>query len=694
MTSLHASGPVQREVEKRIALRMGFIAVVIAVVAIMGFVLIFSWADAQKKHDLRNWQERIGIVAASRAAAVSAWVAQQKSVIGGLADNTSFQLYASLSVDQIASTGAGEPTPEAQYLENLILVTADRTGFRAPVLGTDVGANIEQRSAAGIALIAPRQRIIVSTQAMPPLPDEIRIPLIAATTYKGAVISNIFAASPDGEPSIAIAAKVLDVRNDREIATVIGVKPVAGELYPLLIQPGSTENTAEAVLLRRTKDTVNYVSPLKDGTRSLDKTLAMTTPDLAAAFAVAEPRSFGLRRDYRNAEVLVTSREIAGTDLVLMYKVDREEALAESDARLVRTLFFMLAVVVIVVVGVLLIWRHGTSQRAARSASMYREMAERFEQQANFIRRLTDSQPNGNFIVDGNGTMIFANERLALSLGDIATDDLAGKSLASIFGPHDAGLHQQHVDSVLETGAAERSIDRAVSGADRILQRHYIPLAETPFSAAAVLVVEEDLTEAITTQERTKRVLKEIVETLLYVVDRRDPYAADQSARVAAIARSVAVEMGLEPVLIETVEQAAHLMNLGKILVPVEILTKEGPLTDDEFALIHARLEEGIDLVSRIEFDGPVVETLRQARERWDGTGEPKGLAGNQILVTARIIAAANAFVAMTSKRAHRVDLSVDDALGGLLNDVGSSYDRRVVVALASFMENRDGRER
>src|SRR5207302_2662956 len=133
---------------------------------------------------------------------------------------------------------------------------------------------------------------------------------------------------------------------------------------------------------------------------------------------------------------------------------------------------------------------------------------------------------------------------------------------------------------------------------------------------------------------------------------RRDKYAADQSTRVATLSRAVAEEMELPPGLAETVETAGYLMNFGKLLVPPELLTKTGPLSEAEMVLIRSSIQTTADIIAGIEFDGPVVETLRQMQERFDGEG-PRGLKGDAILLTARIVAVANAFVAMASPRAY-----------------------------------------
>jgi HD-GYP domain-containing protein (c-di-GMP phosphodiesterase class II) len=102
-------------------------------------------------------------------------------------------------------------------------------------------------------------------------------------------------------------------------------------------------------------------------------------------------------------------------------------------------------------------------------------------------------------------------------------------------------------------------------------------------------------------------------------------------------------------------------------------------------------MQTSADLLDGIEFDGPVVETLRQAQARWDGTGTP-AVAGDAILVTARIVAVANAFVGMVSRRAYREALGIDRAVDALLAQVGKAFDRRVVAALIGYLDNHGGR--
>ena len=147
--------------------------------------------------------------------------------------------------------------------------------------------------------------------------------------------------------------------------------------------------------------------------------------------------------------------------------------------------------------------------------------------------------------------------------------------------------------------------------------------------------------------------------------------------------------MQLDDVLIETAQVAGRLMNVGKILLPAGLLTKKDNLNEEEKKNIVESIYESANFLKDITFEGPVADTLNQCLENWDGTG-PKGLKGEDILVTARIVAVANSFVAMISPRAYRKKMTQDEVLNNLLKEVEKKYQRAVVAALINYVENHD----
>ena len=233
-------------------------------------------------------------------------------------------------------------------------------------------------------------------------------------------------------------------------------------------------------------------------------------------------------------------------------------------------------------------------------------------------------------------------------------------------------------------------------GEEKVIRCAYIPIAQIPAAALppmtpGVLVVEQDISEVVHEREHRLSTQRQLVHTLVKLVDKRDPYAANHSMLVAQVAYEMAMDMGLDNVMIDTTRTAASLMNIGKIVVPAELLTKTGELTDGEKNTIRDSMNSAADLLKGVLFEGPVADTLRQWQEKWDGTG-PLALRGEEILISARIIAVANAFIGMISPRSWRNAMSIDAANKFLLDHADLYFDRKVLISLINYVENHSGR--
>ncbi|MFM2130651.1 MAG: hypothetical protein RL477_2197 [Pseudomonadota bacterium] len=655
---------------------------------------VFSFINEERARELRAWQTRLAIVADSRAGAVSRWFSERVvTELSDLAANESLQIYMTeLALAQGARAGVtGEPA-QAGYLRNLLVVTAERAGFSAPSAGPEVAANVRRVGIAGIGLYDMSGRPLAATPAMAPLDGALGT-FFGTLSRGSARLLDLYRAEPGGA-TIGYAAPVYRLQGsgqpNEQVGWVIGIKPVARELFPLLAQPGEINKTAENLVVRHRAPLIEYLTPLADGSAPLARSFADNTPGLVTAAAVARPGAFVSGRDYREREVIAVSRPVAGLPWLLVSKIDRAEALGDTDARLNRLMIISLLAVALLAVLLVALWRHGASRRASDAARRYAEIARRFDARGRLLRLVTDSQPSAIYIVDGDGLVGFANQEAARRAG-VSPADMAGKGLAALFGPIAArarlGLNRRAIES------GTRAVETHQEDDGRVIQAVHVPLPiEDPGGKPSVLVVESDVTETVTERARRERTLNHLVGTLMAVVDKRDPYSGHQSERTSALAGAIAREMQLDPVTVRTVEIAGSVMNLGKILVPAEVLTRTGGLSADEIQLVRGSLQASADLLANIEFDGPVVETLRQIQERWDGSGEPLGLKGEDILLPARIVAVANAFVAMVSPRAWRVGSSVDDAMAQLMAGVHKAFDRGVVAALVNYLDNRGGR--
>ena len=149
-------------------------ALVLLLAALLGVVLVLRFADAERQRDLRTWQVRLGIVADSRFAAVNSWLEAQLDEMSGLAENASLQLYAS----QLAAAGDQAErdalaTAQADYLRNLLIVTAQRGGFAVLSPESPVPANVERLGVSGLALLDASGNPLVATPAMPPIEGDL-----------------------------------------------------------------------------------------------------------------------------------------------------------------------------------------------------------------------------------------------------------------------------------------------------------------------------------------------------------------------------------------------------------------------------------------------------------------------------------------------------------------------------------------
>jgi diguanylate cyclase (GGDEF)-like protein/putative nucleotidyltransferase with HDIG domain len=170
------------------------------------------------------------------------------------------------------------------------------------------------------------------------------------------------------------------------------------------------------------------------------------------------------------------------------------------------------------------------------------------------------------------------------------------------------------------------------------------------------------------------------IETLAMAIDAKDQITHGHIRRVQTYAVGLAKKMGVaDPKLIQAVEAAALLHDMGKLAVPEYILNKPGPLTPTEFDKMKLHASVGADILSAIEFPYPVVPIVRHHHENWDGTGYPDGLAGANIPIGARILSVVDCFDALTSDRPYRPRLSDKDAIRILIERRGSMYDPLVV---------------
>jgi len=719
------------------------IAIVSAIaIAVAGAVLgVFAFVESERQRDVQAWQIRLGIIADSRTAAVNEWVELNFGHMRELAQNASLQLYLSdiaaaeeaadnepepdletepeptlglddgLDADGLSDLSEEQDTDEfveedsgesaaasATYLRNLLNATAERIGFKAPPPVGEIAANVERVGIAGIGLLDIDGSAVVSTPDMPPITSRIRKAVAQALDGEPAIIDLYLGAG--GDPTMGFVLPIYGIQDDAEgakgIGAVVGLRVVGEDLYARLKQPGDTTKSSETYLVREQGATIEYLTPLIDGTPALKRSMSADTPDLAGARAVSRPGGFAMGVDYSGAEVLAASRPIANLPWVLVRKITRQESLSATDNRLTVILGVFIAIIIIVTLAVLYVWKKGASVRATQALHEAEIALERFGNISKFMRVVTDNQPNHIVAVDGDTQYTFSNLPAAEDAG-LEPADMMGKTMASVIGPIKAQVYAELNKEVLRT--MEPNSETVTFGDEdtgdeenplQVVRVHQVPLRGDRDFPPAVLMILSDITELTHEKRRGEKMMRQLTDTLVGVVDRRDPFSANHSYRVAEVARAVAHEMGLDELQSKTVDIAGNLMNLGKIFISEDVLTKTNDLTKEERMLLGNAYLTTVDMLDGVEFDGPVVETIRQFGETVDGKG-PLGLKGEEIIMTARILSVANAFVGMVSTRAYRGAMPFQKAASILLEDVGTRYDRKPVSALLNFLDNRGG---
>jgi putative two-component system response regulator len=178
-----------------------------------------------------------------------------------------------------------------------------------------------------------------------------------------------------------------------------------------------------------------------------------------------------------------------------------------------------------------------------------------------------------------------------------------------------------------------------------------------------------------------------IVGAMAMAVETRDYYTAGHQRRVSDLAGAIAREMALPADVIEGIILAASIHDIGKLGVPVEILTKPTRLNELEFQLIKTHSRAGFDILKSIDFPWPIAEIVHQHHERANGTGYPKGLAGVDILMEARIISVADVVEAIASHRPYRPALGIDAAISEITKNRGILFDPAPVDACLSIFK-------
>ena len=658
-----------------------------------GAFLIKAYINKEQQRDLQQWESRLGLVADARRAAIDHWIEDRFDGLQELADNASLQLYLwQLSKRNAAENVITEPAQQT-YLRNLVLATADRLGYTNQH-ATRIPANLPQHQATGLALLDKDSKPVVLTPGMPEIGSAwLQAAKLALISGKPQISE--MKLDSQNRPLIGFAVPVTAVLgatgNGRQkpVGVLLGIRNAEQDLFPLLKTGASFAEASEAFLTITQDNKIVYLSPTADGAGPLQKMLPLDRQNLASAMAFSKTGEFSVRNNYQGKPVLSVARPLKNLPWTLIQQVDASQALRESRERLGFLMIASSLVLLSAAALAIAAWRHGSSVRAQHQAEELREQALELQKQTELLHAITDNINSHTLLLSKQGEVLFSNRAMADSSGT-SSSEIFGKSMTSVLGPVAARELAQDIQTAVDTGKQTSRIIKLHYGEHRgVYQASVIPIPRVGEFQQPLLIVLNDITQLQNVQNRHENLLRNLVKTLVHIVDLHDPYSAHHSSRMVEVANLIGRELRLTSDERQTLDLATTLSNLGKIMIPKEVLTKTTPLTEAEHNLLHKHVQYGLELLENLNFEGKVLDTIAQKQELLDGSGYPQGLSGEEMLITGKILSVANAFVALVSPRAYREGISIEAALDQLMQDAGSKYDRHVLAALFHVTENR-----
>ena len=234
------------------------------------------------------------------------------------------------------------------------------------------------------------------------------------------------------------------------------------------------------------------------------------------------------------------------------------------------------------------------------------------------------------------------------------------------------------------------------------LKKHHDQLEEIVHERTAALTrlndqLKREIAERKLAEEKLQRSyaklqenLDEIVHAMSLTAEKRDPYTAGHQKRTTELALALAEEMGLSEHQIKGVQMAGLIHDMGKISIPAEILSKPGKLNEVEFQLVRRHPQVAFEILKKIDFPWPVDLIVLQHHEKMDCSGYPQGLAGEEILLEARILCVADVVESIDSHRPYRPGLGIDKALEEISKNRGILYDPDVVDACLRLFKEKN----
>lgn len=306
------------------------------------------------------------------------------------------------------------------------------------------------------------------------------------------------------------------------------------------------------------------------------------------------------------------------------------------------------------------------------------------------FQHLLDTIPDAIYFKDAENRIIKVNRFYANGF-NLAPDQIVGKTDFDFF-PKDQAQKMFDDDTYILTtgrpiiGKIERTL--LPNGTYNCVTTTKIPIQNKDAKIIGTMGITRDITAYDNSEKTRLDTVMNSLKVLDRILEMKDPYTFGHTRNVSVIAEKIAKELGWEENRILELKMCAELHDIGKILIPLEILNKPGKLSDLEHKMIQEHAKQSYDMLRPYSFPTQLPEAIYQHHERLDGQGYPRGLSGNEILPEARILAICDVLESMVSHRPYRQALGMDVTLQELKENAGSKYDKEVVDVVLKIIDS------
>lgn len=326
--------------------------------------------------------------------------------------------------------------------------------------------------------------------------------------------------------------------------------------------------------------------------------------------------------------------------------------------------------------------------------SARKRLEEKLYREKDFFQNLLDSLPDAVYFKDVSNRIIKVNKFYAQGF-NMHPEEIIGRNDFDFFPSDQAQRMYEDDNHVLNTGRPiVGKIERTLlpEGLWNQVITTKIPIYDRTGEIIGTMGITRDMTEYASLEDERLEMFINAVTVLVKALEMRDPYTFSHVRHVADIAEKIAGVLGWDENRLLAIRLAGELHDLGKISIPLDILNKPGKLSDSEYSLVQEHVVRCRDLIKDVEFPFSLAEIVYQHHERQDGSGYPRKLRGDEILMEARILAVSDVLEAMACYRPYREALGLEKAMEELDKNSGLKYDSEVVDIVREMVKENNNK--